>query len=178
MAARWEARRQHCCRASAKLPSPPPSWPPLPLRCHRCIATAYAAAATLRSRQAAAAAAKLAAASNVLPPRFRRHRRRRFHRHRRRCHRRRCRRCIQLIVDCCLCPRHRCHRRCLHRHRGGARWQNGGCRGHAQRRRAADVLPDVAATAALPASRRCRQAAAATAATALLPHLPPRCCRR
>jgi hypothetical protein len=82
--------------------------------------------------------------------------------------------CIQLIVDCFLCLHHCCHCRCLfHRHRGGAWWQNGGCRGHARRRRAANALPAVAAAAVLPASCRCRQAAAATAATALPPHFPP-----
>jgi hypothetical protein len=150
---------------------------------HRRAVAAYAAAAlpplpTLRSRQAAAAAAKLVAASEVLPPRFRRRHRLRFHRHRRRRFRHRCSQCIQLIVDCCLCPCHRCHRRCLHPHHGGAWWQNGGCRGHAQRRRAADAQPAIAAAAAMPASCRCRQAAAATAATALPPHFPPRCCRR
>jgi hypothetical protein len=73
------------------------------LRC-RCLhrrgaAAAYTAAALLlpplpRSCQAAAAAAKLAAASKVLPLRFRRRRCLHFHRH------------------CCFC--HRCHfRRCF-----------------------------------------------------------------
>ena len=131
-----------------------------------------------RSCQAAAAAAMLATASEVLLPRFRRRCRLRFHRHRRCRFRRRCRRCIQLIVDCCLCPRHRCHRRCLHHHPGGAWRQNGGCRGHARRRRVADAMPAVAAAAALPASCRCRRVAAATTATALPPHFPPRRCRR
>jgi hypothetical protein len=60
------------------------------------------------------------------------------------------------IVDC-VCPLHRCRRRCLHRHRGGARWQDGGggnCRGYARWRCAVDALP--AAAPALPASCRCR----------------------
>ncbi len=85
-------------------------------------------------------------------------RRLRFYRHRC-CHFRCCcRQCIQLIVDCCLCPRHRCHHRCLYCYRGGARWQNVGavaerrlprpclppshcrCAAH-RRRRAAGKLP-------------------------------------
>jgi hypothetical protein len=167
---------------------------------YRRAAAAYAAAVlplppTPRSCQAATTAAKLAAASEVLPPCFRRRRRLRFHHHRRRHFRRRCHQCIQLMVDCCLCPRHRCHRRCLHCHRGGAWWQNSGCRGHARRRCAANALPTITAVAALPescscrqaaaagklplpASCRCRQAATATAATALPPHFPPRCYRQ
>ena len=158
-----------CCEAFAVLPSPLP-------RCHHL----RRAAVTSRSRQAAAAAAKLAPASEVLPPHFRRCRCLHFHRHHRRRFRRRCHRCIQLIVDCCVYPRHCCHRRCL-RHRGSARWQNGGCRNHARRRRAANALSAVAAAAALLASCHCRQAAAATsttATTALPPCFPPRCCRR
>jgi hypothetical protein len=54
------------------------------------------------------------------------------------------------MVDCCLCPRHCCHCRCLHPHRGGAWWQNGGCRGHAQRRRAKDALPAVTSATTTP----------------------------
>ena len=72
-----------------------------------------------------------------------------------------------MIVDCCLCPRHRCRRRCLHRHRSGAPWQHGGgggCRGHSRCRRAADALPAAAAVAA---------AAAAAAAAASSARSPP-----
>jgi hypothetical protein len=141
-------------RSALPLPTPPP---------------------TLRSRQAAAAATKLTTVSEVLLPCFRRHRSLCFHRYPRLRFRCCCRRCIQLIVDCCLCPHHRCHRRCLHCHRGNGRSQNGGCCGHARRHCAANVA---AAAAVLPASCRCRQAAAATAATALLPHFPPRRCRQ
>jgi hypothetical protein len=108
-----------------------------------------------------------------------------------------------LIVDCCLCPHHRCCPWCLHRHHGKVRWQHGGsgsCHSHARRRHAANALPATAATT-LPASCRCRQrrasrcgagaddatlppcwrqAAKLAAANALpsSPLLPHYCCRR
>ena len=74
--------------------------------------------------------------------------------------------CFQLIVDCCLCSCHHCHRRCLHRHRGGTWWHHGGggsyC-GHARRHRAANALPAASAAAAI------------IATTAKMPLPPPRC---
>ncbi len=86
-----------------------------------------------------------------------------------RCHFLSCCRCrFQLIVDCCLCPRHRCPRWCLRCHCGSVRRQR------CSRRAAA------AADAAMPPNcRRCHQAgsrwrAAAAAAAAL----PPPCHRR
>ncbi len=142
--------RCHCrqIRASTKLP-PLPSWPSPPPHCHHRAAATYAITAPLsprrhRRRHRHTAGRRLRCHHHRCPF-YRRH----FHR--------RCRCCFLLIVDC-VCPFHRCRRRCLHCHRGGARWQDGGggdCCGHARWRHAVDALPTPATAAALPASCRC-----------------------
>jgi hypothetical protein len=92
---------------AAKLAAAAAALPPLRCRClRRCHAATAVNPALLPScRRRRQAGRRLQGAAATLPPMplplFHCHRRHHFC-----CH---CRQCIQLIVDCCLCPHHHCH---------------------------------------------------------------------